>query len=411
MATTAVSYALSDCGRRRETNEDRYFADESLGLFIVCDGMGGHAAGEVAAELATATAASFVRDHRSELAGCDNSQAGLQRVQDIAEQAVEEACRRVYHAACNQAKVAGMGTTMTLVLVRTGKAVMAHVGDSRLYLVRDRQVHLLSSDHTLAYDLLHAGAISQEELATSRFRNVLTRCVGQQEFTEVELLVFDILPGDRLLLCTDGLSNYLEKADSPAAFLDGDNSSEIPQRLVHYANECGGSDNITLVLIEIVSTDTGLTSEELQLRLNALRRSFLCPTTSTSRKLRVLNIACAIECGQDQSLFTCGQPCDGLYIVLSGRLTAEDDSVLGRDLVPGDCIGESSLVRKGSFTVSLKADEPSRLLFIPRRAFVRLVKKLPKLGNELLRNLAKYLSQQMEEPLTESRRNDTLPLQ
>ena len=391
------SVAASDCGQCRESNEDHYLIDESLGLYVVCDGMGGHAAGEVAAERSVAFAAEFVRDRRHVLDEASESPDGYFRVLELAEDATQEASRRLYELACSDEGRAGMGTTMTMLLVVDNKAIMAHVGDSRLYMLRGGELHQLSSDHTLANELLHAGGLTPEEAAVSDYNHVLTRSIGQQELVQVESLLFDLLPGDTCLLCSDGLSNYFDKEATVTEFLAGEDLSLIPDRFIKFANSQGGADNITLVLLRAATDAEDTNAIDVQDRLDTLKSTFLCRKFSVSRLMRVLNITSLIECAAGQQMLSAGQACDGMYVVLDGHLTVHDDVVLSNDLQPGACVGESTLLEPGKLHASVVTHQPSRLLFISRTQFRKLTRRVPKLGNALLRNLGQHLSRQLED--------------
>ena len=391
------SVAASDRGQRRDSNEDHYLIDESLGLYVVCDGMGGHAAGEVAAERSVAFAAEFIRERRHVLDEASASPDGYFRVLELAEDATQEASRRLYELACSDSGRAGMGTTMTMLLVVDNKAIMAHVGDSRLYMLRRGELHQLSSDHTLANELLHAGGLTPDEAAVSDYKHVLTRSIGQQELVQVESLLFDLFPGDTCLLCSDGLSNYFANQTTVTEFLADEDLSQIADRLVDYANSQGGADNITLVLLRATSGATDAGAIDVQHRLDTLKSTFLCRKFSVSRLMRVLNITSLIECAAGQRLLSAGQTCDGLYVLLDGQLTVGDDALSSTDLQPGECLGESSLLQLSTAYAPVMANQPSRLMFIPRSQFRQLTRRLPKLGNALLRNLGQHLSKQLDD--------------
>jgi serine/threonine protein phosphatase PrpC len=389
------AFAASDRGRQRDSNEDHYLIDQSLGLYVVCDGMGGHAAGEVAAERSVSFAAEFIRDRRDVLEKAHVSPDGYFRVLELAESATQEASRRLYDLACSHSAYAGMGTTMTLLLVVNNKAVMAHVGDSRLYMLRRGTLHQLSTDHTLGNELVQSGGLSREEAEDSKFNHVLTRTIGHQRSVQVESLLFDLIPGDTCLLCSDGLSNYFDDRAIVTQYLHADDLSELPMQFIEFANSQGGADNITLILLRALADAEMADSADTQQRIDVLKSTFLCHQFAVNWLMRVLNIAAIIECAEGNQLLSAGQACDGLYIVLEGRLTIEDDMLPFGALLPSDCVGESSLLYAGKVDASVVADEPSRLIFISRKQFGKLTRRLPKLGNALLRNLGQHLSEQL----------------
>jgi protein phosphatase len=144
-----------------------------------------------------------------------------------------------------------MGTTLTMLLTIDDKAIMAHVGDSRLYVLSDGDLHLLSHDHTVANELAQLGHISPAEVTFSPYANVLTRSIGQQEIVRVDTLIFELSPADTCLLCSDGLSNCLEDSDELRDLLGDGNAARIPGRLVDLANSRGGYDNISVIVLRI----------------------------------------------------------------------------------------------------------------------------------------------------------------
>jgi serine/threonine protein phosphatase PrpC len=202
--------AASDRGRRRQSNEDAFFADDALGLYVVCDGMGGHRAGEVASTLATEAVVDIVRAWRTEQAAPPTADLSPTTLLETVQEAVAHACRVVHRAATDDLTRAGMGCTLTMLLVAGRRAVMGHVGDTRLYLLREGKLHQLSHDHTMAADLARMGDIPKDEIKTHRLAHVLTRCIGGHTAVPVDTLSVDLLPGDRFILCSDGLSDYAD---------------------------------------------------------------------------------------------------------------------------------------------------------------------------------------------------------
>lgn len=248
----AESAALSDIGRRRKSNEDAYFADDELSLYIVADGMGGHAAGEVASGEAVDTIFGMVNRGRSiidQLLAARTEQ-NMRAVQRLLESAIQAATYMVYGLAELEPDQAGMGTTISALLVVGGIAVVAQVGDSRVYLVRNDEVQQLTEDHTLIAWQLREGLITKEEARSSPHRNVITRAVGNRDYVEVDTKIVDLQPGDSFMLCSDGLHGYLDEMEIPSIAALG--LEAAPRRFIALANERGGRDNITVVFVRIV---------------------------------------------------------------------------------------------------------------------------------------------------------------
>src|SRR5262245_13258341 len=249
--------------------------DPGLGLYVVADGMGGHAAGEVASARAT----NLVREHVLANKGvveefaADPTLAHRAAAALLLETAVQRACADIYRTAIGDASMRGMGTTFACLLRASNKGIIAHVGDSRVYLVRHGQCHRLTEDHTLVAAQLKAGTISKEQAANSQYRNVITRAVGIQESVQVDTLIVEAVPGDTFLLCSDGLHGYLND-DEVAPLVAAVPGKDLPKKFIALANERGGKDNITAVVIQ-VGGDGAVVSEETaeaQSRMEALRK-------------------------------------------------------------------------------------------------------------------------------------------
>jgi protein phosphatase len=244
---------ITDVGQRRDHNEDSYLVDEGLGLFIVADGMGGHAGGGTASRLAVETIRAAVAHARE--SDPARFQAGGSaedtRVPDLLRQSVEEACAVIFKTAQGEPELAGMGTTVTAALLDGGTAFIAHVGDSRCYLVRGGRIYQVSEDHSLVNEQLKAGAISADEAKHSRFKNIITRSVGFEQHVLVDLMGLELEPNDAVVICCDGLSNLVDDPEI-LAIVEESPIDLAPGRLVALANDRGGDDNITVIVIRAV---------------------------------------------------------------------------------------------------------------------------------------------------------------
>jgi protein phosphatase len=248
---TIEARGLTDVGRRRDHNEDAFLVDEALGLFIVADGMGGHAGGGTASRLAVETirtAIARVKANEPErLAGAGPDDTS---VPDLLQRAVEEASAVIHRTAQAEPELAGMGTTVTAALVGGRAAFVAHVGDSRCYLLREGRIYQVSEDHSLVNEQLKAGAISADEAKHSRFRNIITRSVGFEERVQVDVMGLELEARDAIVLCCDGLSNLVDDPEI-LAIVEESPLDVAPGRLVALANDRGGDDNITVVVVRV----------------------------------------------------------------------------------------------------------------------------------------------------------------
>ncbi|MCH2171217.1 Stp1/IreP family PP2C-type Ser/Thr phosphatase [Myxococcota bacterium] len=231
----------TDVGRRRQVNEDAYAIEEHLGLFLVADGMGGHRGGQVASRLAS-KAAVRVAGERG-----DADEALVERAARLATAANEE----VFGTAQTDAALSGMGTTLVALLVQGAGAAVAHVGDSRAYRVREGEIEPLTHDHSVVADLVSRGEITEVESRSHPHRHVLTRAVGVDREVEVDVREISLAPGDDYVLCSDGLTGLVTDAEIAEEVSGSEDLELVSERLVALANDRGGSDNITVVLVRV----------------------------------------------------------------------------------------------------------------------------------------------------------------
>ncbi|HET6923139.1 MAG TPA: Stp1/IreP family PP2C-type Ser/Thr phosphatase [Anaeromyxobacteraceae bacterium] len=241
---------LTDTGRKRDHNEDSFLIDEGLRLFVVADGMGGHAGGGTASRLAVETIRDRLRGARQaspEVFG-DSAEPEEGKLLEFLRQAVEAACAAIFKTAQGDPSLAGMGTTVTAALIDGETAYLAHVGDSRCYLLREGKIYQISEDHSLVNEQLKAGAITTDEARHSRFKNIITRSVGFEQEVLVDMMGLEVEPGDKMVLCCDGLSNLVQDHEI-LKIVDETPLEETPGKLVELANDRGGDDNITVIVV------------------------------------------------------------------------------------------------------------------------------------------------------------------
>lgn len=245
------SFARTDIGRFRKTNEDAHFRDDLLGLYIVADGMGGHAAGEVASSEAVDAIYGMVKRGVAKL-GDLNEPINDERARAacrLMEGAIQGATYMVFAISQFELDKTGMGTTITAALLVGDALVIGQVGDSRVYQVRGMNATQITEDHTLIAWQIKQGLLSPDEARTSPHKNVITRAVGNRDYVQVDTTVVPVEKGDRYLLCSDGLHGYLQMEEIPDLVdIGGQNAV---QALIDLANLRGGRDNITAVLVEI----------------------------------------------------------------------------------------------------------------------------------------------------------------
>lgn len=237
-----IAAGISDKGKVRENNEDRYliFNNGPVSLFAVADGMGGHAGGEVASTLTVETLKAYLSQNLSE---------GNIDIRSLLEDMLFSANRKVLETAAADTELVGMGTTLTTLVAAENQFWLGHIGDSRAYLINDDGISSLTEDHTLVTQLLRSGEISLEESVNHPQRNYLIRALGTEEDSVFDITQQNFLPGDFLLLCTDGLHGIIDNDEIYDTVMAGDKPEVVLGRLIGLANERGAKDNITAVLV------------------------------------------------------------------------------------------------------------------------------------------------------------------
>ncbi|HSZ81535.1 MAG TPA: Stp1/IreP family PP2C-type Ser/Thr phosphatase [Polyangia bacterium] len=247
-----TGWGASDVGRKRHHNEDSILCNNELSLFAVADGMGGHLGGERASRMAVEILEREIEKARQE--GLLSVPVGElapgepHPLRTLLRRAVVEADRNIYETATQNPALAGMGTTLTVLLFAGNQVHMGHVGDSRAYLYRDGRARQLTEDHSWIQEQVRAGLISAEEAKESRFRNIITRSVGFEPSVEPDLAAMSVEAGDCFVLCSDGLSNYLS-SDELGQVLTGHFYRDVAKVFVDLANDRGGDDNVTCLVV------------------------------------------------------------------------------------------------------------------------------------------------------------------
>ena len=251
---TVSSAVLSHPGLRREANEDSVCARPDIGLFLVADGMGGHAAGEVASKLAAQVIETFVNDTKS--ADVNTTwpfpyDPALSLDGNRLTAAFRLANRRLALAMENDEKLRGMATTAAVVLVGKEKPIVAHVGDSRVYLWRAGELTQITDDHSWVNEQVRAGVLSEVDARHHPWRHVVTRALSGGDDPGVDIQEIEVKAGDRILLCSDGLSGVVPQEKVAVIIGQGASPDETCRNLVEAANQAGGPDNITVAMLQI----------------------------------------------------------------------------------------------------------------------------------------------------------------
>jgi len=238
-------FCQTDTGRVRTNNEDSIALDETCGVAVLADGMGGYAAGEVASGMAC----DFIKAELGRWlheASVNASDGDVKRAMDIC---VDNANRAIFSAASSNPTYAGMGTTLVLGVFRSGRLILGHIGDSRGYRWRDGELRQITKDHSLLQEQIDAGILTLEQAQFAANKNLVTRALGVEDLVLMETHLHDLQSGDIYLMCSDGLSDMLRDHQIAEVMAAHTNLPEMGEALVAAANDAGGRDNIAVVLV------------------------------------------------------------------------------------------------------------------------------------------------------------------
>jgi serine/threonine protein phosphatase PrpC len=388
--STVIAAGISDVGRVRDHNEDSFHVDADAGVFVVADGMGGHAAGEVASKLAVDTVASSW------------SSAGIQRQLRQVAQRGDAETRQALVGSLRQSVLAahlailergeaepdkaGMGTTLTAFAIAGSEAFFAHAGDSRAYLVRDRIPLLLSEDHTILARMRAVGIEKgvEEGPAPERFRGILTNSLGVGD-ARVATFILPIYSGDRIVLCTDGVHDYVSEVELGEVVSAAPSPARACQGLISMALERGGADNATVITAKVMEADeTHVPIEVIERDDRAVASCKLFAELSGQERLRALRVTTPREYEPGERIPRAALEDRVTYVVLDGRVSFD-----GTELSAGGLLYPESLVSGAANRGGVaEAVDKVRLLMIRRNDFQELCDDDTDLGVKLLGNVA-----------------------
>ena len=389
----------TDVGKIRDNNEDHFISVPELRLFVVADGMGGHNAGEVASQKTCEVIQRHIEENREVLEQFNQSHRSkdLQSVSKLLAAAVEHASKVVYRMAGKNKEQRGMGCTCTaLLLLDDGKGVLAHVGDSRLYMLRRGRVHQLTEDHTFVGDLLKRGMITPEQAHDHPNGNVLTRAVGVQANLVVDTMIFDLDPGDVFLLCSDGLHGYFENDSALLPYFDKPDLQEVIDDLINFTLSQGANDNVTAlaVLMSPMPGEDYIAAEE---RLAILKKVPLFSHLKYNELVKVLGLTENRTVAAQTELLTEGERGSELFILLDGAVDVLKAGDVIANLEPGVHIGEMALVDNAPRSATIRTQAECHVLSISRPDFFTLIRAEPVIATKLLWSFVQVMSTRLRD--------------
>ena len=381
-------------GKKRSQNEDALLALPEYGLFVVADGVGGRAAGEVASALTIETFREAAPSLHAAIGRYEQKRewASRNEVLEALDAICQRATQRVYEESEALGK-RGMTTTLVVALVGGGAAFVAHVGDSRAWLVRDGLIRQLTEDHSMVNELVRTGQMTYEEARRSRYRSVITRAIGLYPTVQADLMSIEILPGDRLVLNTDGLSDPVatDVIENIACQDDVDTSTG---KLITAALDAGGPDNISVVLVEPEATPK---TEAARARAQVMEELFLFKGLPFHARLRVSRICRELFFTPGQELLHEGTTGDSMYVIVQGSVTVTRQGVPLASLTTGEHVGELGLLEDHQRTATVTGASYGSVIVIRRDELHEFCQREPALGNQMLWRMLRTLGARLSE--------------
>ena len=387
-----VSFAQqTDVGRVRNNNEDALFVDADLGLYIVCDGMGGHAFGEVASSTACEVLAQEVHwgeSQRREFTSSGHPEA-LEVLRKLVRNAVQNAGKAIYKKSLKDPSMGGMGTTVSMIwLVGRGRAIIAHVGDSRVYLMRKGALHQITQDHSFVNDLVRRGAITPTQAQNHPNGNVLSRALGIDPATVADTLVVEVEDGDTWMLCSDGVYNYFPDNNEILRVLSADDVEAATDTLVARALDRGGRDNATAIVLRIVDEPPDLS---LDARLRAIEMASMFKALDYTELMEVVALTEMRVYDTGDWIARAGEADEIMHIICQGKVSLRQGEKTLGEMGPGGVIGERMLIDAVAHGESVRAETAVHAITLQRRHFIALIRRKPVLASKLLWSFVQLL--------------------
>lgn len=390
-----VASARSDVGRVRKNNEDAFLCEPELGVYAVADGMGGHAAGEVASAMAIDYLRRAIADIPKQAFVREPTLANRRALLQYLANTVGNINSAIYSRGMADPQLRGMGCTLDVAVVSGRGLFLAHVGDSRIYGWLGGTLYQLTEDHTFGQSLLSGGAMTAAEVQAHPQRNMLMRALGVYPRVEVDTAYLDIAPGDVFMLCTDGVHGMIDqRAIERALQSETDRAAEL---LIDSSLDAGGRDNATAVVVKITAcaehSSIRVGSEEVR---RAMSQASLFANMNTAELLRIQQIATGMVVSAGEEVFHKDDWVSDIYLVLEGKTSVWHDDVRVGWHGPGDPFGELSLFAAESL-VTIRAEVPTRLLRIPIAALQELIQTDHALGVKLTMNALQRVWQRFQQ--------------
>lgn len=400
MDITVSAWGLTDVGNVRSYNEDGYVLKPELGLFAVADGMGGYPAGELASRVALDTLGTHLESHREVLKRVSEDRAkAIELLPSMADAAFQAASAKVYEQSKQLKSPSSqtVATTLTMMLITGNRGVIAHVGDTRIYLLRENQIYLITEDHNHLQVLVKNGLDPRNAARVPNAR-ALTRAIGPQPRVECDTLSFVPLPEDVYLLCSDGLHALLSR-EEVAQGLRRSELDQVPAKFIALAKERGAPDNVTCLVVKVHAAKVAesTVARQARLEMNALSRLELFGNLEYLDILELVGRFSEKFYKKGEVIFPEGSTGLEMYVIVEGRVALRMRNRLIRYLEAGSHFGEFALIDQQPRSATVVAAEDCHLLILSPDQFERLKREDPARALAFYEILSKRLSLNLRE--------------
>jgi serine/threonine protein phosphatase PrpC len=389
------AYSHSAIGKQKEQNQDALLVDPALSLYMVCDGIGGRAAGNVASITTCTLMRQSFGSHSDVLKAYrkKGSTTHRQQANMVVKSVVESVNKEIHLMGQRNERFEGMASTLTMVMILGRNALVAHAGDSRVYLIREKKAYLLTDDHSVAKTQLNRGLISAEDALHGSHSSTVTRAIGMSDRLEPDLLNLELMPGDKFLLCTDGLSRYIT-TEEIAKIAGSGKTEKLAERLVEIADRRAGKDNITAVVVEI-DPDQKVAGLNAKQKIEAIKKIPLFQGLTFPEAIRVLSVVSSRSYKKSERLITQGKHGREFYVGVFGKFRVEIDGHPVTELPPGSLIGEGVLLSDEPHQADVFAVDDAHVMVIDREDFFNLLRNTPYLANKFLWSFCRVLNERL----------------
>ena len=392
----ANCYGVTDIGSVRKSNEDFYLIDDDLSLFIVCDGVGGSLCGEIASEVSARTIRENVAKNKAVIERYVQDESKLNRdaIAQMLQTAVQAANSKIWSVSESDERKRGMCTTTDVLLLAGDHAFLAHVGDSRTYLLREGKVHQLTSDHKVAEEMQKQGLWTAEDAQKSGYSNVLTRAVGVQKYVQCDTLLVELNQGDIFLLCSDGLHGYFSGNEFAEVATQVD-LPRMPQALIQFAKDQGGGDNITAVVVRMDQPVENSPAFDALKKTETLGKVPLFRYLTYSELMQVLSLVRMQNFQAGHELMREGGKGDEMYIIVSGTVEVLKGGQVLAKRGKGEIFGDMGLFDNAPRSATVRTAEITVAMLITRKDLLTLLRRDSQIAVKFLWSLNQELSSRL----------------